>query len=127
LYNEIEIPNRNMNWDLLTEQFLDCEHSAQEIERTIKALRANGFSMDEICHIQNEIKVQMRIYNFGSMLHESSRLTAFDVLSAMTGAYSNPQDYEKFYWSAMEIEMRSTAPVDFSAKVAGIVKELNKQ
>lgn len=120
------MPDRNMNWSLLSEEFLDCEPSSVEIERTIQALTRNGFTAEDIRYIRSEVKAQMKAYNFDSMLLESNHLSIFDVLCAMTGAYSNPKDYASFYWRAMEIEMRKTAPVNFSDKLADFARESNK-
>jgi hypothetical protein len=124
VYHQIEMPDRNMNWDLLTEPFLDMEPTSGEVERTIRALVGNGFTPEEINSIRSEIEKQMRIYNFDSMLLEAGSLSFFDVLCAMTGGFSNPKQYEDFYWKAMEIEMRSVGKVDFAARVQKKIKNM---
>lgn len=123
MYHEIEMPDRNINWEFLTEPFLDTEPTRGEIERTTQILIRNGFTQDEIANIRLEVEKQMKIYNFESMLMEAESLSIFDVLCAMTGAFKSPKQYEDFYWRAMEIEMRSVGKVDFAAQFQENMKD----
>ena len=110
------MPDRNTNWDLITEPFLDQEPTATEIERTIGALLSNGFSLEEIRQLRSQVESQMKIYNFDTMLMEYSGFSLHDVLCAMSGAFENPSDYESFYWRAMEIETRKRGSLNFDEK-----------
>jgi hypothetical protein len=103
--HELKQAKRNSNWDWITEPFLDTEFSPEEQRKTIEFLSKNGITESETMRLREEISEQMVKYNFDTMLWEWCSLGLSDVLSAMRAKYDK-STFEKFYWRAMEIEMR---------------------
>lgn len=104
--NNIPTPQRQSNWDFITESFLDMEFEEESKKRTIEYLLSNGFTKVEISNIRNEVRKQMMKYNFNTMLWEWRNLGLCDVLIAMKPSLSK-EDFKDFYFRAMEIEMRT--------------------
>lgn len=106
LRNKIPIFKSPANWDYILEPYLDTEFSEEQIENSNEYLNKNGIGTSELKTIRNEVGKQMMRYNFDTMLWEWVNLGLSDVLSAMRKKY-NKQQFEIFYFKAMEIEMRT--------------------
>ena len=105
--NNTETIKRQSNWDRITEPFVDTEFDDNQKANTIKHLTENGFTKKEIIELREEVGEQMNKYNFDTMLWEWGFLGLSDVLSAMRVKLSK-EEFEEFYWRAMEIEQRKT-------------------
>ncbi|MFN8674323.1 MAG: hypothetical protein U0457_19845 [Candidatus Sericytochromatia bacterium] len=104
--NHIKKATRKINWDFITEPFLDTSFTKEEELRTLKILAENGISENEVKILRKEISKPMYKYNFATMLWEWVSLSLLDVLCAMKAKYKK-EAFETFYWKALEIEQRN--------------------
>lgn len=104
--NNIRLMPQSWNWDWILEPYLDTKFTKENEERCLARLIENGFSLTEIDDIRNEVKDQMYIYNFDTMLWDWCSLGLSDVLSAMRAKYSQ-DEFKEFYKRALEIEKRT--------------------
>lgn len=103
--NDIRIKNRNSNWELITQPFLDTEVDGYYMKTVEAQLAKNKIPKREVEELRQEISRQMYKYNFDTMLWEWVSLGLSDVLAAMRVKY-NASDFDKFYWRAIEVELR---------------------
>ncbi|HEY7546795.1 MAG TPA: hypothetical protein VID27_18020 [Blastocatellia bacterium] len=107
--NAIPAVRRIDVWGLLLEPFLDTEFDREDKERTLRLLEESGILRDESVEIRRSVTRAMEAYNFDSMLWDWCHLGLADVLDAFRGVLSGPRhrlppdEYEAFYWRAMEI------------------------
>lgn len=104
--NRIPLSLRNSNWEYITEPFLNFEMDELHKRETLNLLKQRGFSLQEVQELRKLVEKQMMKYNFDTQLMKSDFLSLHDVLLAMKPALSKA-DFVKFYWKAMEIEMRA--------------------
>jgi hypothetical protein len=97
-------------WALILEPFLDTEFTEDQKERTLRVLEESGVSPDESIEIRRFVAEAMEAYNFRSGLWDWCDLGLMDALNALRGILSGislaPDDYEAFYWRAMELAGR---------------------
>jgi hypothetical protein len=99
-------------WDLLLEPFLDTEFDEEHKERSLLMLEECGISREESIEIRRFVRRAMEAYNFTSMLWDWCHLGLADTLDAHRGVLSGnshrlrPDEYEAFYWRAMELALR---------------------
>jgi len=106
IHNNIKTFKANSNWEWILEPYLDTEYTEETNTRLNKLLSENGISNEEVMNLRKEVKEQMLIYNFDTMLWEWISLGLADVLAAMRAKYSDEQ-FEDFYMRAMEIQLRN--------------------
>ena len=104
--NNIKKADCNSNWNTICDPFVDTEFDDEYKKRSIQNLKEKGFTEKGIADLREEIGEQMYKYNFDTMLWDWCGLGLKDVLSAMRVKLSE-QDFEEFYWRAMEIEQRN--------------------
>ena len=97
------------NWSWINAPFLDQEHTAAERARHLEILALRGIPAAEVAALREEVRTQMMSYNFDTMLWEWVSLGLEDALAAMRPALVD-EDFEAFYWRAMEVELRGAAP-----------------
>jgi hypothetical protein len=90
-------------WADLLEPFVDTEFSAADQERTLKRLHQQGFLADEVQSIRAKVKDPVLAYN--SVVWDWTYLGLFDLLEAFS-KNAPPEDFDGFYWYAMEIANR---------------------
>jgi len=100
--HNIKIVQRNDLWSWILEPFLDTEYTAETDDRMNTLLSRHGLSKDDIKALRTEVKDQMLIYNFDTMLWEWCDLGLKDVLKAMRTKYSD-EEFRSFYLKAMSI------------------------
>ncbi|MEW6207449.1 MAG: hypothetical protein AB1631_03725 [Acidobacteriota bacterium] len=99
-------------WDLLLEPFLDTQFDEEHKERSLLLLEECGISREESIEIRRFVRRAMEAYNFTSMLWDWCHLGLSDALDAFRGVLSGdshrlaPDEYEAFYWRAMELALK---------------------
>ncbi|WP_143744089.1 hypothetical protein [Maribacter ulvicola] len=106
LRNHIRLIPQSWNWDWLLEPYLDTEFTKANERQVLEQLLENGFTANEVDTIREEVKDQMYVYNFDTMLWDWCSLSLADVLAAMRVKYSKEQ-FHDFYKRALEIEKRT--------------------
>ncbi len=105
-------------WDLLLEPFLDTEFDEEHKERSLRLLEECGIRREESIEIRRFVAEAMVAYNFKSMLWDWCHLGLADALDAFRGVLSGrshrlpPDEYETFYWRAMELARKGRVMSD---------------
>lgn len=104
--NALKVENRFDIWEAINEAFLDTEFTEHHKERTRKQLEENGFSIEEIAEIREEVKELMS--GWASVAWQWNYLGHYDLLLNKKQAFLLlfPKD---FYWWSMEIALRNYA------------------
>lgn len=116
--NAIPAVKRIDVWDLLLEPFLDTEFNEEDQERTLRLLEECGIEREESIEIRRFVAEAMVAYNFKSMLWDWCHLGLADILDAYRGVLSGrshrlpPDEYEAFYWRAMELARKGKVMSD---------------
>ncbi|MDH5682599.1 MAG: hypothetical protein OEZ36_13495 [Spirochaetota bacterium] len=104
----LAITEREDNWSLLLEPFLDTELDAEWQKSTIQSLTSRGFSLEEINEIRHKVDSKMTRYNFIHM--EWHNLGLYDLLDAYMGQQCfiirHLKSRRNLYWYAMDISNR---------------------
>jgi hypothetical protein len=102
-------------WSRILDEFLDTEFSEECLQKSYKQLDICGVSRQECNDLRKEVAARMFAYNYTSCLWEWVYLGLYDLLGASIGKLSgeehrlNDQDFEKFYFKAMDIAFKGVA------------------
>ena len=111
--NGLSVVSRIDVWSLILQPFVDTEVADRELKRIDDVLEKNGVSPKECVQLRTRVSRAMTAYNVDSGLWDWVHLGLMDLFYALMGelsgeAYRLPEDdFESFYWLAMEIAFRA--------------------